>query len=147
MKIIILQFEMKRKLNFNRMVIFMLFSAGPWKCKCLERHFKEAQGLSPLWFCVVKKSRDGRRNASVFSSNRKSHTSKWKGLSQQGCNHVSLKRLSALWPQISLTDKQGKERRENKWEKVHWQPLPHFFFYTSPFLPRMQPLSLFAPPF
>lgn len=85
------QYKMKRRITifhslkwkefyFNWMVIFMsmLFKAGPWKCMCLERPFSEAQGLSLPWFCVVKKSRDGRGIASAFSFNRKSHISKWK---------------------------------------------------------------------
>lgn len=67
----------RKKCHFSLIwvVIFMSvnpqpFKAGPWKHKCLERPFSEAQGLSLPGFCVVEKSSDGRGNASAFSFNR-----------------------------------------------------------------------------
>lgn len=68
-----------------------------------------------------------------------------KGLSQQGCNHVSLKGLSALWPQISLIGKQGKGKRREQMKNSTLTTFSLLFFHTSPFLPIMEPLSLYAP--
>lgn len=89
----------------------------------LKGLFSEAWGLFLPWFCMVKKSRDWRGNASVFSSNRKSHISKWKPFRNKAA-------IMFLWKGFLpfalryLIDKWGKKSRRKKCEKLFDK---HFF--------------------
>lgn len=126
-------------------VIFMSvnpqpFKAGPWKHKCLERPFSEAQGLSLPGFCVVEKSSDGRGNASAFSFNRSHIFLNERPFATRLQSCFSERAVCPLASDISYRQAgEGEKERTN--EKQHIDNLLSPFFPHLPFLPIMEPLS------